>query len=179
MQPYLDKLYRWGRKWGLEFLADKSALVMFSRSHSTPTAPLLFIHGRRILAIEPMKFLGVIFDRKLTWAAHIDEVVYGCIKKRNLFNIITNQRYGPSIHTLTTFYKTIVRSKIDYGIMAYGGACPTTISKIDREIAPLARDIYIEDPSYSNQLKNPVPWSNLPHMTWTFPITKTEATMNQ
>ncbi|KAK4017749.1 hypothetical protein OUZ56_033472 [Daphnia magna] len=115
MQPYLDKLYRWGRKWGLEFLADKSALVM----------------------------------------------------------------YGPSIHTLTTFYKTIVRSKIDYGIMAYGGACPITISKIDREIAPLARDIYIEDPSYSNQLKNPAPWSNLPHMTWTFPISKTEATMNQ
>lgn len=66
MQPYLYKPYKLDREWGLEFLENKTTLVTFSRSQSTPTAPLLFIHGRRIPATERVKFLGLIFDMKLT-----------------------------------------------------------------------------------------------------------------
>nr|CAG4639244.1 EOG090X07KN [Daphnia magna] len=44
MQPYLDTLYKWGKKWGLEFLADKSVHLTFCRSHNAPAPPLFFIH---------------------------------------------------------------------------------------------------------------------------------------
>ncbi|KZS03425.1 Uncharacterized protein APZ42_033885 [Daphnia magna] len=114
MQPYLDTLYKWGKKWGLEFLADKSVHLTFCRSHNAPAPPLFFIHGRWITSIDQVKFLGVIFDRKLNWTAHIDNY-------SNPGNPLQNNN----------------TQQIDYGVMAYGGACTSHISKID----VVARDI--------------------------------------
>jgi hypothetical protein len=36
LQPYLNRLYKWGKKWGLEFQAEKSTLLTFSRSRKIP-----------------------------------------------------------------------------------------------------------------------------------------------
>lgn len=141
LQPYLNRLYKWGKRWGLEFQAEKSTLLTFSRSRKNPQNPFLFIHGRRIPQSATTKFLGVHFDRKLFWKTHINEVVSRCQKKKNLFNIPIHHKQSPSIHTLTTLYKTIVRSQIDYGIPAYGGASNSTLSKIDVTTRSILRQI--------------------------------------
>lgn len=39
LQPYLEKLCRYGGKLGLEFQADKSALLTFSTAHKSPPCP--------------------------------------------------------------------------------------------------------------------------------------------
>jgi hypothetical protein len=128
----LEKFYKWGKKWDLVFLADKSTLLTFSRSRKNLPNPLLFIHERRIPPSKTAKFLGLSFDRKLCWNAHINDVVnYSCLKKKNLFNINIHHKYSPSTYTLATLYKTIISTKIDYGIMAYGGASNSRLSKID------------------------------------------------
>jgi hypothetical protein len=141
LQPHLNRLYKWGKKWGVEFQAEKSTLLTFSRSRKNPQNLLLFIHGRRIPPSTTTKFLGVHFDRKLSWKTHINEVVSRCQKKKNLFNILIHHKQSPSIHTLATLYKTIVRSQIDYGILAYGGASTSTLSKIDVTTRSILRQI--------------------------------------
>ncbi|XP_045027831.1 uncharacterized protein LOC123471039 [Daphnia magna] len=102
-----------------------------SRARKSPPGPLLFIHGNRIPNVIKNKFLGLTFDQKLTWSAHVDTVVSSCLQKRNIFILLTNQKFGPNIHTLTTLFKSIVRSKVDYGAIAYGGTSSTNIAKID------------------------------------------------
>jgi hypothetical protein len=101
LHPYLNKLYKWGKNWGLEFQAEKLTLLTFSRSRKIPPNLLLFIHGQRILPSTTTKFLGVTFDRKLSWNAHINEVLSSCKKnKNNQFNIFIHHKQIPSIHIL-------------------------------------------------------------------------------
>nr|CAG4637536.1 EOG090X0LJK [Ceriodaphnia reticulata] len=131
LQPYLNRLSRWGRRWGLYFSATKSKIISFSKSHLRPPDPLLFLSGHRIPSEDKVKFLGLIFDRKLTWLDYIKDVIRSCLLQRNLFSVIAKQKYGPNIQTLVLLLKTLVRSKIDYGLIAYSSASKSNVDKID------------------------------------------------
>ncbi len=85
--------------------------------------------------------LGVTFDRKLSWHAHINGAITSCLKKKNLFILLIHHKYSPNTHTLATLYKTIIRSKVDYDIMAYGGASNSSLSKIDVTTRTILRQI--------------------------------------
>jgi hypothetical protein len=131
IQPALNKIYRWGRKWKLKFAPDKSTVVVFNRSYKPGADPLLFINGHRIPSHETHKFLGLWFDQKMLWKTHIDYVRSHCLILKNLFSIIANAKLGPSIKTLVLLFKSLVRSKVDYGLLAYGNASKTNIEKLN------------------------------------------------
>jgi hypothetical protein len=88
LQPYLDKVAKWGRKWKFKFSAAKSSAVSFTRSYKHGDDPLLFINGHRIPNVSKVKFLGLTFDSKLIWKDHIAQVVNKCIKNKHAFSII-------------------------------------------------------------------------------------------
>jgi hypothetical protein len=131
IQPALDRLHRWFSKWKLKLSPDKSAIVVFTRSYKPGPDPLLFINGHPIPSKPRFKFLGVWFDQKLLWKYHIEQVHAHCINLKNLFKIIANSKCGPPAQTLFLLYKTLVRSKTDYGLIAYGNASKSSLSKID------------------------------------------------
>ena len=131
LQPYIDEVYRWGRKWKFKFPPEKSSAVVFTRAYKPGSDPLLFMHGHRIKTEKTVKFLGVIFDNKLRWTNHIDLVAKHCYRLKNLFAAIASVKYGPSFKTLHLLYSSLVQSKIDYGLIAYGTASKTNINKID------------------------------------------------
>ena len=131
IQPALDKVHRWSSKWKLKLAPDKSACVVFSRSYKPGPDPLLFINGHPIPPKSKFKFLGIWFDQKLLWKPHIEHVHAHCIKLKNLFSMITNSKCGPSTKTLILLFKTLVRSKTDYGLIAYGNASKSNLTKID------------------------------------------------
>jgi len=139
LQPFLDKISAWAKKWKFIFAADKSLIVVFSRSHEPPDAPMLFLMGRRIPSSEKVKFLGLMFDRKLLWTDQVDNVVAKCKRARNIFAVIAKQKYGPSTPALVIMYKALVRSIVDYGLIIYGGTCDSNITKIDRSLRATLR----------------------------------------
>jgi predicted component of type VI protein secretion system len=51
--------------------------------------------------------------------------------KKNLFQILTTEKTGPSIHTLILLFKSLVQSRIDYGLIAYGNASKSNLTRID------------------------------------------------
>ncbi len=119
LQPFIDKVYRWGRKWKFKFSPTKSTAMVFTRSHKPGNDPLLFLNGHPIKIKSSAKFLGLIFDSKLLWKDHIDMVVKHCYRLKSLFCTIASARPGPSIQTLVLLFKGLVRSKIDYGLIVY------------------------------------------------------------
>ena len=70
MQWGLIKLEQWAKENSLEFNASKTKAIMFTRKHNFEPVPL-YLNGERIEYVESFKYLGVIFDRKLTWKIHI------------------------------------------------------------------------------------------------------------
>ena len=66
------------------------------------------------------KFLGVIFDNKLTFLPHIRYLKEKCVKALNLLRVVAHISWGADQHTLSHPYRSLVRSKLDYGSVVYG-----------------------------------------------------------
>ena len=58
----------------------------------------------------------------------------------------------PPIKSLCTLFKSLVRSRIDYGLIVYGSACKTNLSKIDIVARSIIRIILGSKPSTPTEL---------------------------
>ena len=120
MQTALTQVHTWCDEWGFKLSSDKSVAVMFSLKQSPP--PRLTIDGRTVKIQESARFLGMIFDQRLTWREHIEYVTGVSRKRLNLMRAISGQTWGCNMSTLRTVYLALVRSKIAYGAAVYGSA---------------------------------------------------------
>ena len=130
LNPYLDDISNWAREWRFDFSVEKSAVVVFTRD-AARHPPQLYIMGNRIQLRESVKFLGLIFDRKLQWKEHVNNVVVKCMRANNALAVVARRKYGPTIPALVSLHIALVRSQVDYGLIVYGEACNTRMEKID------------------------------------------------
>ena len=70
--------------------------------------------------IKQSKFLDVNFDRKLTFLPHIKYLIGKCLKALNLLKVVSVTEWG--VVRSSPFYRSLIRSKLDYGSIAYGSA---------------------------------------------------------
>ena len=141
LQPYIDKVVKWGRKWKFKFSAPKSSAVSFTRLYKPGNDPLLFLRGQRIPNAAKAKFLGIIFDAKLLWKDHIEMLINKCTRIKNAFSIIAKASYALSHKNLCVLFKSLVRSRIDYGLIAYGSSRKFNIQKLEVAVRSVLRII--------------------------------------
>ena len=60
-----------------------------------------------------MKFLGLIFYRKLDFKAHVKYLKEKCRKALNILRVVGHNDWGADKSTLLKLYRTLVRSKLD------------------------------------------------------------------
>ena len=65
--------------------------------------------------VEETKFLGVIFDRNLTFIPHIKKLKAKCQKALSFFRVVAHTDWGADRKFLLNLYQTIARSQLDYG----------------------------------------------------------------
>jgi hypothetical protein len=75
--------------------------------------------------------MGLIFDSKLSFKPHI-AYLKKCLKAMNLLHLVANMYWGADSTTLIRLYRSIIRSKLDYGCIVYGSARDTYIKSLDR-----------------------------------------------
>ena len=74
IQTYLDSLSEWCNKWKIKLNPSKPQVGLFTNSNTAKDITLKL--GRVPLTVSnEIKFLGLTFDRKLTWKHQIDEDV--------------------------------------------------------------------------------------------------------
>ena len=133
VQCALDEAQMWADEWGFKISAEKSVAVLFGRStHDRSAETKLHIGGIQIKIENKAKFLGVIFDRGLTWQPHIDYVYDRCQKRLNVMRAVSTQRWGACKRTLMMIYRALIRSILDYGAIVYDGASVSQIHRIER-----------------------------------------------
>jgi len=71
MQHCLNKVYDWADTNGCRFSTSKTVSIHFCRLRKTCLDPQLFLDGTPIPVIEKTIFLGLIFDRKLSFVPHL------------------------------------------------------------------------------------------------------------
>jgi hypothetical protein len=82
--------------------------------------------------VNETKFLGIIFDSKLTFKPHIANLKKKCMKALNLLRVVAHTDWGADSTTLLRLYHYVVRSKLDYGCVVYGSARASYLESLDR-----------------------------------------------
>ena len=70
-------------------------------------------------------------DKKLTFIPHIKKLKAKCQKALNLLRVVAHTDWGADRKILLNLYRTIVRSKLDYGCIVYGSARPSYLKILD------------------------------------------------
>jgi hypothetical protein len=71
-QRGLTAVGSWCQRWNIKINEGKSQAIYFSRRRRMPGNDLQ-LNGRNIPFVNSVEYLGVIFDRKITWRLHIDK----------------------------------------------------------------------------------------------------------
>jgi hypothetical protein len=71
--------------------------------------------------ITEFKYLGIIFDRKLTWRLHTEYIQRRCHARINFMESIEGQSWGAHPACLVVLYKITVRSVIEYEGVCFSG----------------------------------------------------------
>ncbi|KAL1447697.1 hypothetical protein WDU94_005615 [Cyamophila willieti] len=130
LQLTLVKLQQWSKCNGLTFSPEKTTGLIFTRVRNPP-APFLFFQNVRIKFETNAKWLGLIFDSKLSWDSHINETKIKCLRALNIMKILCNRNWGLRRHTLLKLYQALVLPILDYGCTIYGSANETNLNKLN------------------------------------------------
>ena len=131
LQSTLNKIISWTTNNGFKFSIDKTKAVHFTLKPGLFMNPSLRIYNENIKYVNCHKFLGMTWDRKLTWKPHITKLVDSCRPATNLLKSLTSYKWGAHQHTLLHLYRLLTRSKIDYGSIIYSSASDNVLKPIE------------------------------------------------
>jgi hypothetical protein len=73
VQSGLNFMSVWCERWDIKINEENTMAIYFSHQRRPPDS-LLTLNGRNISFVNNVKYLGVIFDKKMTWRLHIETI---------------------------------------------------------------------------------------------------------
>ena len=131
LQRTLNNLHTWTIKNGFRFSSLKTKVVHFNKRDRTIALPQLKLNNRTLNYSPSAKFLGLDFDSKLTWSPYLTRLKNECQKLLGIMKMISSQKYGATQNCLMKIYRIYIRSKLEYGAIAYASASSNELKKID------------------------------------------------
>merc|ERR1712002_710162 len=130
LQTALQGLHNWTTKNGFKFSTTKTNVVHYTKLPGIHNLPNLRLGHEQLTYKESAKFLGLQFDRKLTWIPHLTKLKNDCQKLLGIMKMITGQSFGATQSCLLKIYKIYIRSKLDYGSIVYASANKIELNKL-------------------------------------------------
>ena len=101
LQQNLKKIENWATSNGFKFSKSKTQCVHFCQLRKQHDGPVLHIYGSPIPVVEESKFLGILFDRKLSFISHMKYIKAKCLKALNLLiKVLSHTSWGADQATL-------------------------------------------------------------------------------
>ena len=131
LQQCIHRIEDWALNNGFKFSKSKTQCVHFCQLRKLHDDPELYLYGSPIPVVEEFKFLGVIFDCKLSFIPHIKYLKAKCLKAMNLLKVLSHTNWGVDRTVLLQLYRSLIRSKLDYGSIVYGSARMSYLVMLD------------------------------------------------
>jgi len=122
LQKTLTALENWGRNWLLDFNANKTKLIRFSRLRKTRRMELCF-KGSNLEENNSIKYLGLILDSKLLFSEHISYVKSKAARRIQKIRILSSSLYGSAPIVTRTMVMACVIPVLFYGAEIWGHRC--------------------------------------------------------
>ena len=136
IQNALTAIETWSASYGFQINPSKTQAIVFSNRASKATSkkiselPQLRLCGAPLPYLDKITFLGMTFDKYLTWEEHILKLTVRCQKDLNFLKCIQKNNWGTDKKALMSIYKATIWAKINYGSIAYNSASDTLLKKL-------------------------------------------------
>ena len=131
LQLCLNMVEKWADENGFKFSKTKTVCMHFCNKRKLHLDPTLTIYNSQIPVVSQTKFLGVIFDSKLNFKAHIDYVRQKCEKAMNLLKVVAKMDWGADRSVLLRLYRSFVHSRLEYGCAVFRSARKSYLKKLE------------------------------------------------
>ena len=132
LQQCLARVEDWTNVNGFKFSASKTKGIHFNRhNNNTLNSPNLKLYNTQLPFLESARFLGLVWDQRLTWNIHINRLKIDSNKVLGLLRSVTCQSWGGDLKTTVKIYQTYLRSKLDYGCQVYSSAAAHKLREVD------------------------------------------------
>ena len=131
IQKAINSVTLWAHSNGFKFNVSKTIAVCFSRRRSKEVPTTLTMNGTILPYSDQVKFLGLIFDRKLTWSQHINFLKDKVKKSLDILKVVSSFNWGADKKSLLRLFNALCRAKLDYGCQIYSSACKSELKKLD------------------------------------------------
>ena len=131
LQLTINKIASWAKHNGYKLSIDKTVAVHFHRMRGLPYEPNFNLNNNRIIFEKSTKFLGMILDQRLRWAEHINYIKDKAMQKLNILKCLSHTNWGADRETLLRLYRSLIRSKLDYGSHIYATASAHILTKLN------------------------------------------------
>lgn len=124
----LESIRQWSCANRLLLNAKKSLSIVFSRKDPDLDLDCIYLNGSVLPYNNTVRNLGVIFDKKLSWKFHVDNVVskvYGALRKLSL-----SAHYTP-LKTRLMLVKSLIMPVCLYGCEIYSGVDALSFRKLE------------------------------------------------
>lgn len=130
LQSAVTAASTWATSHGFRFSSTKSFSILFTRTR-TPLPPPLTLYNTPLQYRSSGKFLGLIFDSRLTWRKHILALKDTASRRLRLLQTLSHTSWGADRKTLLYLHITLVLSTLDYGCHIYSAASASLLSLLD------------------------------------------------
>ena len=131
MQLCVNSVQKWVSENGLKFSTSKTVCIHFHQQYVFSPDPNILLGKTPIKVVKETKFLGLIFDTKLTFKNHIQYLKTFCQKALDILHVVGHTDWGADRIVLLRLYRSLVRSKLDYRCIVYGSACRLILKQLD------------------------------------------------
>ena len=131
LQLSIDRTVNWAERNGFKFSTTKTVAMHFCRIRGVHPDPDLYLNGQRIPCVEETRFLGLMFDHRLTWVAHVKYIKTKCLEALNILRVLSHTSWGADRQTLLRLHKAFIISKLSYGCEIYSSATQSRLKSLD------------------------------------------------
>ncbi|KAL1447787.1 hypothetical protein WDU94_010908 [Cyamophila willieti] len=130
LQSLVDEVAHWCSSWGIIINTQKTVCKKFSLKTEKPVRPIT-INGTSIpWTADSIKWLGVWFDKRLTWGDHIKKKIIQAHLRLQLLFPILNKKSRMNMKTSLLIYKTILKPVITYAAPVWIPASQCHLKKL-------------------------------------------------
>ena len=118
IKKHLNKIRKWCNIWRIKLNPLKTKVLHFSKKKHPILDCNIKMDDVKLKAEKIVKFLGVIFDHKLTFEEHIKDKINNTRQITSNFYSLKSKKYRIPERTMINLYKIFIRPNFEYGNIA-------------------------------------------------------------
>jgi hypothetical protein len=150
MNDALYKVHTWFCKWRLKLNAAKSQVIRFSNRHNPPQHDVKLARDK-IDFHKQVRYLGVLFDERLTFKAHVTDVLQRADRRIVALKSLCRRRFSIGAKAGLIVLKAYIRPLLTFGCPAWIGTEPTRLKKLEARQNKALRIVFRKPPWFKSE----------------------------